>query len=86
MIFPPCRPRTVRITQPLRDEPLQVEVGQLDHPVEAHEAGPGSMDKPLKSGPAWKSAERVLAHNLKLHNPSGKNEAEDLNRGPVVTK
>jgi hypothetical protein len=44
------------------------------------------MDKPLKSGPAWKSAERVLAHNLKLHNPSGKNEAEDLNRGPVVTK
>jgi hypothetical protein len=44
------------------------------------------MDKPLRDGPAWKSAERVLAHNRKLHNPSGKNEAKDLNRGPVVTK
>jgi hypothetical protein len=27
-----------------------------------------------------------LAHNLKLHNPTGKNEAADLNRGPVVTR
>jgi hypothetical protein len=56
------------------------------HPTESHEIGPGSMDRPLKSGPAWKSAERVLKANRVQHNPTGKTDRGNLNRGPVITK
>jgi hypothetical protein len=65
-------------------QPRDVPVGQLDHPVEAHEAGPGSMDKPLKSGPAWASSERVLKANREQRLP-GKNDTKDIGRGKPIT-
>ncbi len=57
-----------------------------DHPTVSHPIGPGSTDRPIKDGPAWKSAERILDANRKLHNPTGKIERGNLNRLPVITK
>jgi hypothetical protein len=58
--------------------------GQQDHPVEGHPIGPGSMDKPLKSGPAWGAAERILRENRAQHAP-GKPQTAQVGRKRVVT-